>query len=129
MSPSAPPRGEPIDVAESTLNEVLAEPHIRVSRKREPTESPPSTLAPAVKGPIEAIVEELWPGVAVIPVMSTGATDGLYVRNAGIPVYGVAAIFDDPDDDRAHGRDERVAVGRYYEALEFWNRLARRMSE
>ena len=120
--------GEPIDAVESTLNAVLADPRIRVSRKREPTESPPSPLRPEILEPIEAIVEEMWPGVAVVPVMSTGATDGLYVRNAGIPVYGAAAIFDDPEDARAHGRDERVAVARFYEALEFWNRLARRLS-
>jgi acetylornithine deacetylase/succinyl-diaminopimelate desuccinylase-like protein len=120
--------GEPIDAVESTLNAVLADPRIQVSRKREPTESPPSPLRPEILEPIEAIVEEMWPGVAVVPVMSTGATDGLYVRNAGIPVYGAAAIFDDPEDARAHGRDERVAVARFYEALEFWNRLARRLS-
>ena len=121
--------GERIDAVEGTLNEVLAEPRVRVRRKREPTESPPSPLSPAVMGPIEAIVKEMWPEVAIVPVMSTGATDGLYVRNAGIPVYGVSAIFSDPDDSRAHGRDERVAVARFYEALEFWNRLARRMTD
>ena len=64
----------------------------------------------------------------VVPVMSTGATDGLYVRNAGIPVYGAGAIFNDSQDSRAHGRDERVSVKRFYEALDFWNRLMRRMS-
>jgi acetylornithine deacetylase/succinyl-diaminopimelate desuccinylase-like protein len=121
--------GEPIDAVESTLHGVVADPRIRIARKRDPTESPPSPLRPAIMEPIEAIVQELWPGVAVVPAMSTGATDGLYVRNAGIPVYGTAAIFDDPQDARAHGRDERVAVSRFYEALEFWNRLARRLSE
>lgn len=121
--------GEPIDAVESTLNAVVADPRIRISRKGEPTESPPSPLRPAIMEPIEAIVPELWPGVVVVPEMSTGATDGLYVRNAGIPVYGTAAIFGDPEDARAHGRDERVAVSRFYEALEFWNRLVRRLSE
>ncbi|MGH7565389.1 MAG: M20/M25/M40 family metallo-hydrolase [Gemmatimonadota bacterium] len=120
--------GEPIDAVESTLNEVAADPRIRISRKREPTESPPSPLTPEVMEPIAAIAEEMWPGVAIVPEMSTGATDGLYVRNAGIPVYGAGAIFGDPGDARAHGRDERVAVTRFYEALEFWNRLVRRLS-
>ncbi|CAN5834863.1 M20/M25/M40 family metallo-hydrolase [soil metagenome] len=120
--------GEPIDAVESTLNEVVADPRIRVARKREPTESPPSPLRPEIVEPIEAIVEEMWPGVTIVPVMSTGATDGLYVRNAGIPVYGVAALFGDPEDARAHGRDERVEIARFYEALEFWNRLAWRLS-
>ena len=120
--------GEPIDAVDATLNAVLADPRIRVTRKREPTASPPSPLRPEILEPIEAIVEEMWPGATVVPVMSTGATDGLYVRNAGIPVYGTGAIFDDSEEARAHGRDERVSVERFYEALEFWNRLMRRLS-
>ena len=120
--------GEPIDAVDGTLNAVLADPRIRVTRKREPTASPPSPLRPEILEPIQAIVEEMWPGATVVPVMSTGATDGLYVRNAGIPVYGAGAIFDDSQAARAHGRDERVSVKRFYEALEFWNRLMRRLS-
>jgi acetylornithine deacetylase/succinyl-diaminopimelate desuccinylase-like protein len=120
--------GEPIDAVESTLNAVLANPRIQVTREREPTPSPPSPLRPDVMEPIGAIVGEMWPDVVIVPEMSTGATDGLYVRNAGIPVYGAGAIFGDPEDQRAHGRDERVAVARFYEALEFWNRLVWRLS-
>ena len=78
--------------------------------------------------PIAEIVEAIWPGVPILPRMSTGATDGLYVRNAGIPVYGVSAIFDDPDDVRAHGRDERVPVKSFYEANEFWYRMLQALS-
>ena len=74
------------------------------------------------------IVEEMWPGVPLIPTMSTGATDGNYVRNAGIPVYGVSAIFSDPNDSRAHGKDERVGVKEYYSAQEFWYRMLKRLS-
>ncbi|HET6362226.1 MAG TPA: M20/M25/M40 family metallo-hydrolase [Gemmatimonadota bacterium] len=120
--------GEPINAVDATLNAVLADPRIRVSRKREPTESPPSPLRPEILEPIEAIVEGMWPGATVVPIMSTGATDGLYVRNAGIPVYGAGAIFDDSQESRSHGRDERVSVRRFYEALEFWNQLMRRLS-
>lgn len=120
--------GEPLDAVESTLHAVLADPRIRISRKNDPTPSSPSPLRPEVMEPIEAIVAEMWPGVAVVPEMSTGATDGSYVRNAGIPVYGTGAIFGDPEDARSHGRDERVSVARFYEALEFWNRLIRRLS-
>ena len=65
----------------------------------------------------------MLPGVLVVPVMSTGATDGLYLRNAGIPTYGIAAHFGDIDDVRAHGRDERVGVKQFYEGLEFQYRL------
>ena len=64
----------------------------------------------------------------VIPTMSTGATDSLYLRNAGIPVYGVSGIFADIDDNRAHGRDERMLVESFYEGLEFLYRLTRELS-
>jgi acetylornithine deacetylase/succinyl-diaminopimelate desuccinylase-like protein len=67
----------------------------------------------------------MWPGVPVIPVMSAGATDSLYLRGAGIPVYGVDGIFEDVNDVRAHGRDERVQVRSFYEGQEFLYRLVK----
>ncbi|MFN2421582.1 MAG: M20/M25/M40 family metallo-hydrolase [Gemmatimonadota bacterium] len=117
--------GESVDEVERTLREVLGASGIAITRVNQPTPSPPSRLTPEVRGPIERLVEEFWPAVPVVPIMETGATDGLYVRNAGIPVFGVGAIFDDPDDVRAHGKDERIAVDRFYEALEFWYRMIR----
>jgi acetylornithine deacetylase/succinyl-diaminopimelate desuccinylase-like protein len=113
---------------ERTLVEVIDDPEIHVRRLREPTASPPSPLTEEVLGTIERLTAKMWPGVPVIPTMSTGATDGLYVRNVGIPVYGVSAIFEDPGDNRAHGRDERVAIGRFYEAMRFWYRMMKELS-
>jgi acetylornithine deacetylase/succinyl-diaminopimelate desuccinylase-like protein len=60
--------------------------------------------------------------------MGTGATDGLYLRNAGIPTYGVSGMFEDIDDVRAHGRDERVGVKQFFESYEFLYRLVRELS-
>ena len=68
---------------------------------------------------ITRITEEMWPGVAVVPVMSTGATDGLYFRQAGVPIYGVSGLFGDMDDVRSHGRDERMGVKEFYEGQDF----------
>ena len=51
--------------------------------------------------------------------MSTGATDGLYFRQAGIPIYGVSGLFGDMDDVRAHGRDERMGVKEFFDGQEF----------
>jgi acetylornithine deacetylase/succinyl-diaminopimelate desuccinylase-like protein len=76
-------------------------------------------------GPIERLAGEMWPHVPMVPEMSTGATDGLYVRNAGIPVYGVSAVFERIDDVRAHGRDERIGVQAYHDAATFWYRLVK----
>jgi len=56
-------------------------------------------------------------------VMEAGATDGLFLRNVGIPTYGVSAVFEEQNDVRAHGRDERIGVQSFYDALEFWYRM------
>ena len=120
--------GQNPDDVEATLREVIGNEQITVARMNSPTGSDPSPLTEEIMNVLEPIVEEMWPGVPVIPTMSTGATDGNYVRNAGIPVYGVSAIFSDPNDSRAHGKDERVGVKEYYSAQEFWYRMLKRLS-
>ncbi|MCG8433863.1 MAG: M20/M25/M40 family metallo-hydrolase, partial [Gammaproteobacteria bacterium] len=92
---------------------------------REALTSEASPLTDEVMKPIRAVTEAMWPGVKVLPAMSTGATDALFFRNAGIPVYGVSGIFSDIADNRAHGRDERIRVASFYEGLEFLYRLTR----
>jgi acetylornithine deacetylase/succinyl-diaminopimelate desuccinylase-like protein len=88
-----------------------------------PKQSPASPLRPDVMKAVEALAAKHFPGAIVMPEMETGATDGLYVRNAGVPVYGIKAEFDDPADSRAHGRDERLPVASYFDAVEFWHEL------
>jgi acetylornithine deacetylase/succinyl-diaminopimelate desuccinylase-like protein len=55
----------------------------------------------------------------VIPVMDVGASDGIYLRAAGIPTYGISGVFIDVNDDRAHGKDERIRVRDFYDGLEY----------
>src|SRR5581483_2322992 len=83
---------QPPDEVAATLRRLAADERIALRTAYAPVPSPPSPLTPAVLGPIERLVAELFPGVAVIPVMEAGATDGLFLRNAGIPTYGVSAI-------------------------------------
>ena len=121
----------PIDDAAAVQKElvrVLADPQITVAPIGTPTPSPPSPLAPEPLSAIEAAAKAVWgsaPAVPIIPYMETGATDGLYLRNAGIPVYGVSGISHDPDDVRAHGKDERIPVKSFNEGLEFAYQIAR----
>jgi len=104
--------------------EAFAEPRgLQVSQVGAITPSPPSPLTEEIVGPITAVAQSIWPDIVVIPEMSTGATDGLFVRNAGIPVYGISAIAIDPDDTRMHGRDERILVQSYRDATEYWYRI------
>jgi acetylornithine deacetylase/succinyl-diaminopimelate desuccinylase-like protein len=70
----------------------------------------------------------MWPGVPIVPVMEAGATDGVYTRAAGIPTYGISGIFNDINDDRSHGRDERVPIASFYEGVEFYYRLVKAVS-
>lgn len=86
-------------------------------------DSPPSPLDPRVLGPIEQVTREMWGDIPVVPTMSTGATDGLYLRNAGIPVYGVSGLF--YGQTYAHGMNERIPVQAFYEGQEFLYRLVK----
>ena len=110
------------------LIEVLADPTIKVSFVDEARPSRPSPLRPDVVNAVESLTKQMFPGVVVVPVMSTGATDGLYLRNGEIPTYGVDGTFGDIDDVRAHGRDERVGVKQYFDGLEFQYRLIKALA-
>jgi len=110
------------------LRATVADTAVEVSEAQPATVSPPSPLKPAILGAVEAVATSFWPGVVAVPVMSSGATDGMYVRNAGIPVYGIGGIFTAPDEARAHGRDERVEIKRFYEGLEFGKAVVERLS-
>jgi acetylornithine deacetylase/succinyl-diaminopimelate desuccinylase-like protein len=118
------PDEKPEDVIE-TIRGLVADSAVQVTTVSEPKPSPPSPLVPEVLEPVDSITAAMWPGAAVIPSMETGATDGLYLRNAGIPVYGVSGVPLEVDDMRAHGKDERIKVEAFYQGLEFTHRLVR----
>jgi acetylornithine deacetylase/succinyl-diaminopimelate desuccinylase-like protein len=77
---------------------------------------------------IRAATNASWPGVPSVPMMVMGATDGLYLRAAGIPTYGVQGFFYDRDDIRFHGRDERLKVESFYEGQAFLYDLVKRLT-
>ncbi len=86
---------------------------------------PPTELQPEVMQPLTKLVAQMWPGVPVIPVMETGASDGKFTSEAGLPTYGVNGVAIDIDDDRAHGKDERLGVDSYYRGVEFYYRYVK----
>jgi len=89
---------------------------------------PPSPLLPDLKAALERTLATMWPGLPVVPSMSTGATDGKYLRIAGIPTYGIACMFFDSEDDRSHGRDERLVVQDFYDGVEFTYRFMKELA-
>ncbi len=119
---------EDADAVLETLITIIGDPRISVTETYPALASPPSPLTEELLVAIEELTEEYWPGVPVIPTMSTGATDGLFLRNAGIPVYGVAGIFYDIAADTRHGLNERVQVKAFFEGQEFMYQLTKRMT-
>ena len=120
LLPGADPRA-----VEQTLKQVVADEGIVFTTLWEPVASPASPLRPDLMAAVERHTTEMWPGAVVLPFMSTGATDGLYLRNAGIPTYGVEGMFTEANDVRAHGKDERVGIKAFYDAREFLYRLVK----
>jgi len=111
----------------ATIRRVVADTAIKVELVWHPVPSPASPLVPEVVGPIERVTKAVWPGIPVVPTMETGASDGLYLRNIGVPVYGVSGVAVDVDDIRAHGKDERIRVAAFYTGLDYSYRLMREL--
>lgn len=113
---------------ERALAAAVADPSLALRALRERESSTPARVDPSFLATVTRVSEAMWPGVPVIPTMGTGATDSTYFRLAGMPAYGVSGLFDDIDDYRAHGRDERLGVAQFYDGLEFLRRLVRELA-
>jgi acetylornithine deacetylase/succinyl-diaminopimelate desuccinylase-like protein len=120
--------GESVDEIKSTLQRVLADDQIILTQIDQPVLSAPSALQEEIMGSIEKLSQEFWPGAIVLPTMSAGATDGSYLRNAGIPTYGHSGLAGDINDGRAHGKDERIPVKSFYQGDEYLYRLVKMLS-
>jgi len=107
------------EYVQSALEKVLADDQVKVKIVGEVERGPASPLNPGLMKSIARVTGSMWPGVPVVPIMLMAATDGLYLRAAGIPTYGVQGFFMDATDIRAHGRDERLGVESFYEGQEF----------
>ncbi|MFZ3218358.1 MAG: M20/M25/M40 family metallo-hydrolase [Candidatus Acidiferrales bacterium] len=124
--------GHSSDEIEATLVKVLDEPRIVVTHAQGLAASSipnaPSPLRPDLMAALQKVTNEMWPGVPIVPVMDAGASDGAITRAAGMPTYGLPGLFMDVDDDRSHGRDERIRVASFYDGVDFYYRLVKALS-
>jgi acetylornithine deacetylase/succinyl-diaminopimelate desuccinylase-like protein len=90
---------------------------------------PPPPLREEIMKPLHRLVEEFWPGIPIIPSMSTGASDGVYTSAAGLPTYQATGIAIERGDERAHGRDERIGVESFYRGNEFYYRFLKAVTK
>lgn len=121
------PGTEPATV-QAQLRKLAADEAITITSVYEARPSPPSIMPAALQESLETMVEAFWPGVPVIAEMSTGATDGLFLRNTGIPVFGVAGWFMRLNDIRAHGLDEKIGIAEFHQGAEFWYHMLKTLS-
>jgi len=120
--------GEPIAEVQATLQRVVADDKIKITRVGEGVDGAMPPMPPALLTAVEEISNDMWPGVPVIPTMSTGGTDGRFLNNAGIWTYGISGMFHGPEGSGAHGLNEHIRVKSLYDGQEYLYRLGKRLA-
>jgi len=117
--------GVAVAEVQAQLETVFADSGIKVSTVGDADPSTPPPLNEAVLAPARKVAATLWPGVPLIPAMSTGATDGRFTNAAGTPTYGLSGMFGDPDGGGTHGLNERIRVKSLYDGRTFLHAVAK----
>ena len=112
----------------ATLKAVVADTQVTITCTNSSMIGPRSPLRKDIYEALDRLTASMWPGVIVTPYMSGGASDGRMLRAAGIPVYGISGMFTDMDDNRAHGKDERIGVKEFYKGVEFMYRFMKELT-
>ncbi len=122
--------GVPVETIREELVRVLGDPAIAIAPVG-PTAitAPVPSLSAAILDPVHALAADMWPGVAVVPTLATGATDGRFLNAAGIPTYGLSGIFHDAEGPRAHGLNERIRVKSLLDSRRFLHTIVRRYAD
>ena len=118
--------GETVEGTQAALVAAIGDPGVKVTLVPpvRPVAVPPP-LDPKIMGPAQKLVSKYYPGVPLIPSMSTGATDGIYLEAIGTPVYGAPGGWGDPDGNGTHGLNERRSVRSVFVGRDFLTDLIR----
>ncbi len=120
-----------ISETQATLARVFDDTSVAITfttREREKFPTSTSGIVPDLLAAATALTTSMFGSIPVVPVMSTGATDGRYLRAYGIPTYGISGIFSLPGETNAHGRDEKLRTRSFYDGLDFLDKLVRRLA-
>jgi acetylornithine deacetylase/succinyl-diaminopimelate desuccinylase-like protein len=120
-----------LEATRAALERVVADTGVTITltQKDDPPRFPASVPAvdPSLLSAVTELTHTMWGDIPIVPTMSTGATDSHWLREAGIPSFGVSGLFSLPGETNAHGREEKLRVKSYYDGLEFLDRLVRRL--
>ena len=112
--------GDTVEGTADALRRAIADPKMMLTVTppiRPAAKAPP--LDPKVLGPMQAVAAKYFPGITIVPTMSTGGTDGIFLGAIGIPVYGVPGNAGNGGTDGVHGLNERVQVKALYRARDY----------
>ena len=112
--------------AQSAIEKAVANPQVKVSlRKPHRPMAVPPPLDKRILDPAIKLAGEVFPGIPLVPTMSTGATDATMTALIGIPTYGIPGIFYEADGGGVHGLNERLRVKSVYDGRDYLHRLVR----
>ncbi len=118
--------GSTVEDVQAALAGAISDPQVKITTVLPLSPySPSPPLSPKLLGPAEKLGAEMFPGVPMLPIMSTGATDGIYLAGVGIPTYGVPGIFYESDGGGIHGLNERIRVRSLYDGRDYLFRLVK----
>ncbi len=121
--------GVPVVDVQREIATVIADERVSVAPAGElGMQSPPPPLSEAIMAPVRRVAADIWPGVAIVPTMSTGATDGRFLNASGVPTYGLSGMFHDAEGSHAHGLDERIRVRSLLDGRRFLYEVVRSYS-
>jgi acetylornithine deacetylase/succinyl-diaminopimelate desuccinylase-like protein len=118
-------QGTTPEQVKETLEKTIADSQVSVNIVRRRNGSQAPELTEEIMKPVRAAAAKLWPGVAVAPSMTAGATDGRFLMSAGIPTYGMSGMFAMPGENNAHGLNEKLRVTSLYEGRQFLESIVR----
>jgi acetylornithine deacetylase/succinyl-diaminopimelate desuccinylase-like protein len=112
-----------------TLKKVIADEEVSITVKTDEGASPASPMRADIMKEFNRLTDSMWPGVVTVPSMAVGASDGRYLRAVGIPIYSLSGLFNERDDNRAHGRDERMMMRSYFEGQTFMYEIVKALAK
>ena len=118
-------QGTTPEQVKEALEKAVADAQVKVDIVRRRSGSSAPVLTDEVMKPVRTAAAKLWPGVAVAPSMTAGATDGRYLMSAGIPTYGMSGMFSVPGEGNAHGLNEKIRVTSLYDGRRFLEAIVR----
>jgi acetylornithine deacetylase/succinyl-diaminopimelate desuccinylase-like protein len=122
--------GEPVASVQAELKRVMGDDGIAISTVgEEGLASTPPAITRDMLDPVRSVAEKIWPGVSIVPTMSTGATDGRFLNIAGIPTFGLSGMFHDVEGSHAHGLNERIRVKSLLDGRRFLYELVKRYAD